>query len=210
MSQRSKTPGDLAGRCPRCWQLQPHCLCEGIPRLETRVRFTVLRHAKERWRTTNTARIAALALPSVEIVDYGTPDQSPLRAETLPTDAYLLFPGPSAPAPREGPDASAVHVLVPDGNWHQAGRLARRLARTPGLGLRPLALPDAERATHTLRRARHPHQLSTIEAMAACLELFDEASAAAQLRVVYERLVRASVAGRGGRNTELLGALPRP
>lgn len=207
MSQRSKTPSDLAGRCPSCWLLLGHCICPRIPRLQSRVRFLVLRHAKERWRSTNTARIAALALPQIRIVDYGLRDQPglELELERIPEGAFLLFPGstPSADFDPPAPPDAPIHVVLPDGNWHQAGRLARRLATRPGL--RRLALPDVRRAPHTLRRTNISHHLSTIEAMAACVERFGETETALGLRQVYELMVRASVAGRGGRNTELLG-----
>ena len=167
----------------------------------------MLRHAKERWRSTNTARIAALAIPTTEIVDYGVRGDPPLDLASMPSPAHLLYPGPShsPPPPSTSTEKANIQVILPDGNWHQAGRLARRLAQQPGLS--PLSLEGVSRAEHTLRRTVDPSRLSTIEAMAACLAHFGEGENAERLRAVYRALVLGSVAGRGGRNLELLGEL---
>jgi DTW domain-containing protein YfiP len=209
VSQRSKTPSDLEGRCPRCWQLDAHCICAQVPQIQSRVRFFVLRHAKERWRSTNTARIAALALPGTEILDYGLRDALPLQLSQLPVNAHLLYPTRTRrrSSALDDAESSFIRVVLPDGNWRQAGRLARRLARAPSLY--PLSLEDVQRAPHTLRRSVDPTRLSTIEAMAACLVHFGERENAEQLRALYRAMVEASVAGRGGRNLELLGAPKR-
>ncbi|HVG58233.1 MAG TPA: DTW domain-containing protein, partial [Hyalangium sp.] len=56
---RSRTPADLAGRCPRCYLPTRLCLCAQVPRLDTRTEFLVIRHNKEKEKSTNTARLAA-------------------------------------------------------------------------------------------------------------------------------------------------------
>jgi len=58
-------------RCERCRLKQPHCICSAIPRVETRTRLLIVRHVYESRRRSNTARLAGLALPACEIVDYG-------------------------------------------------------------------------------------------------------------------------------------------
>lgn len=183
--------------------LAPHCICSRIPQLTSRAHFLVLRHAKERWRSTNTARIAALALSDTQIVDYGLAGQPPLDHTALASGAYLLFPGPSPTAPPIPRDMGPVQIVVPDGNWHQAGRLARRLLRSPGVQC--FAISNTKRAAHTLRRTKDDRRLSTIEAMAAALDWIGEPENADSLRQIYRRMVEASVAGRGGRNRSLLG-----
>ena len=51
----------LSRRCPRC--LLARCLCASLPRVEARTRIVLVRHLNERYRSSNTARLAALALP---------------------------------------------------------------------------------------------------------------------------------------------------
>jgi DTW domain-containing protein YfiP len=42
-----------------------------MPTIPTQSRFVVIRHVKEAFKTTNTARLAALAMPSLVIHDGG-------------------------------------------------------------------------------------------------------------------------------------------
>ena len=47
---RSRTPADLAGRCPRCYLPTRLCLCPQVPRLDTRTEFGVWGGMTERER----------------------------------------------------------------------------------------------------------------------------------------------------------------
>ncbi len=74
-----------------------------MPVVPARTEIIVVRHEKEAWKSTGTARIAALALPSLKLLDY-TEDAEPAKSQ-LPEfvdGAVLLFPGVGgAPAPGE-------------------------------------------------------------------------------------------------------------
>lgn len=157
---RSRTPADLRGRCPRCFLPSALCLCADIPVVRLETPFVIVRHVKQAWKTSNTARIAALALAGSELLDYGG-EQGPFDDTPLVAPGTrLLFPGePSAEAP-----APPARVVVVDGSWSQARRMTQRLAslRTmPRLSLAPPS-PQARR----LRRAPRPEAMSTLEAVA--------------------------------------------
>lgn len=57
---RSRTPSDLFGLCPACFLRSAACVCKALPTAQTALRVVVLRHASERWSTTNTARLDVL------------------------------------------------------------------------------------------------------------------------------------------------------
>jgi DTW domain-containing protein YfiP len=78
----ARGPVDFSRRCPRCAFPPEACICDAVPRLETRTRFLVLRHASELARPTNSARWAALAIPTLRIVDYALPGE-PLDVAAL-------------------------------------------------------------------------------------------------------------------------------
>ena len=63
--------------CAACYLEPALCLCAIVPRVETKTRFVILRHFVEATKRTNSARIAALALPRCEIVDYGNKGDEP-------------------------------------------------------------------------------------------------------------------------------------
>lgn len=187
---RSRTPEDLAGRCERCYLPTAWCLCADVPVVPTRTELLVIRHHKESQKSTNTARIAALALPRCGIVSYGAPG-APFDAAVLDTpDTWLLFPdAPEA----EGPPPKRLIVI--DGSWAQARRMMQRvpaLRRLPGLRLPPPG-PDTRR----LRRPPHPDGMSTLEAMAGALARLEGADVAKPLLTLHELMIERVLASRG-------------
>jgi len=152
-----------------------------VPRLETRTRFVMLRHAAEIQRPTNTARWAALALPQARLLDYALPgrpfDDAPLRGE----GAWVLFPSSGASAPPADPPR---RVVVLDGSWSQARRMLQRI---PALRTLPrLSLPPPA-VGRRLRRPTVAGGMSTLEAVAGALRLLGEPEAADALEALHAR-----------------------
>jgi DTW domain-containing protein YfiP len=189
---RSRTPADLAGRCPRCYLPTRLCLCAEVPRLDTRTEFIVIRHQKEKEKSTNTARIAALALSHCQLLTYGAPGE-PFNASVLEApDTWLLFPGTQPPEPDAPPPR---RLVVVDGNWGQARRMVHRV---PGLRMLPgLTLPPPPPDTRRLRRPPHPEGMSTLEAIAGALALLEGEEAARPLYALHERMIDRVLESRG-------------
>ena len=72
-------PGLPAGRCARCLYRLEWCLCGAIPTLETRTRIVVVRQHSERFRSSNTGRLAHLALVNSALCDVGGPERRPFE-----------------------------------------------------------------------------------------------------------------------------------
>lgn len=189
---RSRTPADLAGRCPGCYLPTALCLCPEVPRLETRTRFLVIRHNKEANKSTNTARLAALALTHCHILTYGAPGQ-PFELSVLSAPGtWLLFPDAQPPPPGTPPPE---RLVVLDGNWTQARRMYQRLPelrRLPGLALPPPP-PEARR----LRRSPHPYGMSTVEAIAGALSVLEGEEVARPLYALHELMIDRVLTARG-------------
>lgn len=189
---RSRTPSDLSGRCPRCFLRVDHCLCDRIPRISTRVRFVVVRHNQEAWKTTNTARLAALALENSELHDYGVKGHPFDEAVLAGPDSWLLFPDdkPSVPSP-----TPPARLLVVDGSWHQARKILRsqpRLWTLPRLSLPPPP-PEARRL-----RTEHLEQgMATIEAIARAVALFEGEEKGRLLDQLHEEMIERVLLLRG-------------
>lgn len=191
-----------AGRCPRCAFPPEACLCAEIPRLAIPWRVVILRHASEIPRMTNSGRWAALALEGAVLHDHAR-DERPasdeaLRALVGPEPAALLFPSPHG----EGrPPAGLRTIVVPDATWSQARRMVQRLGplqRLPRLSLPPP--PPALR----MRQPPVAGGMSTLEAVAAVLELLGDAAAGARLRALHAAAVERTLRLKGmwppGRN----------
>ena len=180
---RGRTPVDLSGRCPRCWMLEERCFCALIPEVVTRTEILVLRHYKESWRTTNTARIAALAMPRCRIVGYGEQGGDLDVAALVEPGTWLLYPDGGA-VPADPPR----RLLVLDGSWAQARRMFKRvpgLAGLPRLSVTPPPTPVAR-----LRRPHLVEGMATLEAIAAAMERIEGAEVAAPLRALFDDFVR--------------------
>jgi DTW domain-containing protein YfiP len=182
---------DDGARCPRCLLLHRVCLCAAIPTVATRTRIVIVRHHLERWRSSNSGRLAHLALPNSEIVDHG----GAAGSAVLPpmAGAWLVFPEgePRRAAPAPPPRT----LVVLDATWSQARRMYRKLAALRGLPI--LRLPDAPMPAARLRESPAPGRVSTIEAIAGALRLIEGDAAAAPLEALFALAVaRAAATGR--------------
>jgi DTW domain-containing protein YfiP len=176
-------------QCPRCLLRQELCLCAEIPHLETRTQIVIVRHVGERWRSSNTGRIAALALAGSSLVDHG---ERGVEASLAPAPGtWLVYPeGPPAPAP-----AGISRLVFLDATWHQARRMRQRLPWIRGMPIwsLPIELVPAAR----LRESPGEGRVSTIEAIAHALRLVEgDAPADALERLFAVHVARARASGR--------------
>jgi DTW domain-containing protein YfiP len=181
-------------RCERCLWQRRVCLCAAIPALATRTRIVIVRHHLERHRSSNSGRLAHLALTNSEIVDHGGAG-GPARLPPL-GGAWLLYP--EGDVAREVPAQPPAQLVVLDATWSQARRMFRKLHALRGLPI--LRLPEAPMAAARLRESPAPGRVSTIEAIARALRFLDGSAgeaAAAQLERLFEVAVeRAAATGR--------------
>lgn len=178
-------------RCGRCLFQQRVCLCASIPVVETATRVVIVRHHLERHRSSNSGRLAHLALPNSEIVDHG----GHLGPAVLPPldGAWLVYPAgePVLTAPTPPPR----QLVFLDASWSQARRMYRKLGALRGLPI--LRLPDAPMPAARLRESPEAGYVSTIEAIARALRLCEGEHVATPLEAVFQLAVsRAEMTGR--------------
>ena len=196
--------------------MRVRCVCEAITPVQTRTRIVVVRHGRELRKPSGTARIAALALPQLELIDYRDEpgDAAPAwllhetelertlpvlppelvgeRLRMLPA-AHLLFPtgrslGEIAPPPQT--------LIVLDGTWRQARAMYQRI---PGLAALPAAritsiAPSVER----LRKPVREGERSTLEAIAEAIAFIEGDEVAAPLFALHARFVHTAITARWG------------
>lgn len=135
-------------------------------------------HIRETPLTTNTARLAGLALTNSEIRLRGKRgedlDCRDVAAETDYTPA-VLFPSPDAevltPA-RVASFGKPLLLVVPDGNWKQTSKIQKRV---PGLASLPkVKLPPGPPSVYRLRLSPKPEYVSTFEAILRAVRIAEE------------------------------------
>lgn len=162
----------------------PLCLCGVLPRIEHRARVVLVMHPAEWERSSNTGRVAMLALAQAELSMWDpSPDAVGLLREG---HRHVLLHPTGAPLAPRGDDAP-ITLLVPDGTWRESSRITRRLAQLPGV--ERARIDAAPRAG--LREAPRPDHLGTGDAIAEALRALGEHDAAQALsdavRVMRER-----------------------
>jgi DTW domain-containing protein YfiP len=149
------------------------CLCSEVPSIATRTRVVIVRHHLEQHRSSNSGRLAHLALSNSVIVDHGGGGEETGRRgpAVLPPleGAWLLFP--EGEATTHPPVPPPAQLVVLDATWSQARRMFRKLDALRGLPI--LRLPDEPMALSRMRESPGPGRVSTIEAIARALRLLE-------------------------------------
>lgn len=176
------------------------CICAEVPRIETATRVVLLMHLRETYSTTNTGRIAHLALPNSEIRIRGTrqSESASKGLEFSQSSGLVLFPSEDA----EELDselaqrlAKPITLVVPDGNWRQASRMVRR---EPGLkDYKCVKLKFTAPSRYYLRKAPSPESLATLEAVARALAVLEGPEVQQKLERLFQLMVVRTLSTRG-------------
>jgi DTW domain-containing protein YfiP len=187
-------------RCEQCRLFKPLCICALIPKIELQTRLLVVMHRREWNLTTNTANLACLALPNSEIRLVGNRDEVLDTSQLIPPSgtAALLFPGDDAIELNEETIHSfekPLTLIVPDGNWRQARKIAYRIEALERI--RKVKLPAGGPSAYKLRSSPHEMNLSTIEAIGRALGILEKDSVRSDLEAVLEMMVERRLWSRG-------------
>lgn len=199
---RSYTAPGAPGRCGRCLLLSNFCLCSEIgPGRPCSPEIVIVRHHWEALKSTGTARLAALALQDVRVLDMAAENPEPVRAELrLLEGAWLLYPGLESAERLATPPKTLV---VLDGTWRQTRKMLRRL---PELSRLPrYALHGEAPARARLREPPRPGDRSTLESIADALTQLHSAELGAHLLELHTRFVRQTRQARGQKLAESEG-----
>jgi tRNA-uridine aminocarboxypropyltransferase len=196
MGHRSKD----APRCIRCRLRAAACVCEHITPLELETRVVLVMHYKELPRTTATGPLALAALDNSELHVHGLRDR-PVELDHLHEEGrrvLVLFPQAGACTLSEAfrsEDPRPVTLIVPDGSWHQASRMPKRIGALARA--QPATLPPGPPTRWGLRRETDPSGLATFEAIARALGYLESPLVRLELEGLFERMVAATCQNRG-------------
>lgn len=200
---------DNAGlRCTVCRLPRPLCVCASLPDIAARTRLLVVVHRDEEPKPTNTGLLAARSVRGARVVvvgDRARPLPDPLLARG--ERAVVLFPDADAESLARYADGGPLTLVVPDGSWRQAARIARRvpkLAELPRVGL-----PPGPPTRYRLRAEPRAGGLATLEAIARALAVLEGEAAVAPLLELFTRFVDRTLWLRGALpDREVTGGVP--
>jgi DTW domain-containing protein YfiP len=176
------------------------CVCEHIVPLALETRVVLIMHYKELPKTTATGPMALAALENSELHVHGRRDQ-PVELDHLHQEerrVLVLFPQEGACSLSEAfrnEDPRPVTLIVPDGSWHQASRMPKRIGAVARA--EAVTLPPGPTTRWGVRRETHPSGLATFEAIARALGYLESDAVRVELESLFERMVTATFQNRG-------------
>ena len=151
------------------------CICHLISTVKTDIEVLILQHPLEVFETKGTARLLHLSLPNSFMLIGELFDQNILFSTkntlllypTTPEDHSLGITAPPALDATWLNDLNNIRLIIIDGTWRKSRKI---LCKNPYLQTLPrLVLGDLPTGQYTIRKARKPHQLSTMEAASVAL-----------------------------------------
>lgn len=181
-----------AGRCERCRFVPRWCICAAHESVVSPLQVDVLIHPRELYRPTSTGRLIHRVVAGARQHVFH-PDPPPAReAVALPgRELWILHPrGEAVPS---GVDPAGVQVLLLDGSWGEAARMATHVASWGRL----VSLPDAGESRNGLRRQERSGKYATVESLLFLLATLGLSDAERRLRLQFELHVYAGLRTRG-------------
>jgi DTW domain-containing protein YfiP len=179
-------------RCTGCGLSLNLCICDELPSLSAQTRIVILAHRVELAKSTNTGKLVTRMLGAqAELVQSHEPWQNPHP----PGASVVLFPTDDA-VPLEDLAAEVRCVIIPDGTWVQARRIARR--HPACAKLTKVRLSSTLRSAYALRRSHLENGLCTLEAAAETLRILDKDSCAAPMLAAFAHWVERALLIRAG------------
>ena len=194
---RKRKPQDP---CQVCFLHKNRCICDSIPNLTLKTKVTLIFHAKELKRTTNTGRLALKALTNSEMRVRGE-DREGLDLSDLLTPAYrtvLFYPSENAvELDQEFVSLSSlpIQLIVPDGNWRQASKVHYRHHELQDIPRVKISTPNTE-SLH-MREETTEAGMATLEAIAHALGIIEGSEVENELMKFYRLKLEATLRGRG-------------
>lgn len=187
--------------CQGCFLNPALCICALAPSLDLRTRVALVVHAKELKRTTNTGRLAVSVLRNSDMRIRGNDKERVDLSDWLTPNYRSVLFYPSADAVEltqefVAQDPRPIQLIVPDGNWRQAGKVHTRhpeLKDLPRVKIsRPNQLKDHLRAEH------NEYGMSTMHAIAEALRITEGESAYESLMAFFRAKLENTLIGRRG------------
>ncbi|MEQ1664805.1 MAG: tRNA-uridine aminocarboxypropyltransferase [Bdellovibrionales bacterium] len=194
------------GRCNFCYMRSEYCICSLIPEILINTYVTVVMHHRESYKTTNSARIACMALSNSKIVLHGMKDH-PIDQDKIIEPGYqpmlLTLNKRSQVLDKEllATIKQPIQLIVPDGNWRQARKMGQRIKplNDPKNNVIWVKLAAGPKSVYRLRREHLPEGLSTLEAISRALTVLESPAVEEKLMSLFNTMVERTLATRPGK-----------
>jgi DTW domain-containing protein YfiP len=176
------------------------CICAGMPSLDLKTKVTLVIHAKELKRTTNTGRLALKALVNSEMRVRGADKEAVDLSDLLTPDYRTILFYPSEDAVELTPEfvnesSLPIQLIVPDGSWRQASKVHYRHHELKDVIRVKITTPNLN--PFHIRKETTEFGMATLEAIALALEIIEGDKVGSELKNLFQRKLEATLMGRG-------------
>lgn len=190
--------------CNKCGLPVINCICNIVPKIETKTKIWILSTEREFSRPSNTARLLKLVNPeSTELILWertNAPEKLIEYINNEDYEVYILFPMENddlSESKFEYKSSEKIPAfIILDGTWKEARRILRKsdyLKNLPRVSLNPI-----HKSEYTLRRCASEGELCTIEAAIEVLGLNYELENAKLIKDVFDLFIKSFKAGANG------------
>lgn len=190
--------------CNKCGLPIINCICNIVPKIETKAKILILSTEREFRRPSNTARLLKLVNPeSTELILWERVKTPEKLIEYINSDDYeinILFPmDDDEPVERKSKCKDSEKIpafIILDGTWKEAEKILRKsdyLKKLPRISLNPI-----NKSEYTLRKGASEGELCTIEAAIEVLKLNSEFENAQLIKGTFDLFMRSFKAGVSG------------
>jgi DTW domain-containing protein YfiP len=187
--------------CLECYLHKNICMCSLIPiRLTIKTKISLVVHAKELKRPTNTGRLAVKALTNSVMKIRGNVKE-PLDLTDLLNEEYrsfLFYPCEDSIelTPELVSESSKpIQLIVPDGNWRQASKVHHRHKELKSLPRIMISTPNTSK--YFMRAENTPEGMATLQAIAHALRIIEGEEVFNKLMSVYNEKLMRTLSARG-------------
>lgn len=186
--------------CLGCYLHKDICICNLIPSLQLKTKISLVIHAKELKRTSNTGRLALKMLTNSEIRVRGE-SKVALDLSDLLTPEYrcvLFYPSEDAIELTESfvvQSSLPIQLIVPDGNWRQASKVNHRHKEI--LHLPRVKISTMNPIPQHMRSESTDEGMATLQAIAAALTIIEGPHIGNQIMRVYKAKLERTLKARG-------------
>ncbi|WP_412972150.1 tRNA-uridine aminocarboxypropyltransferase [Glaciecola sp. MF2-115] len=173
--------------CDNCHYPLKTCVCSALGKVHNNTRILILQDKNELKNAKNTARLAALSLSNVDIIQSDDEQKMAVLRKlctTEPASIALIFPSgdslgfeteyPNYIANRDSPQHEVRTLLFIDGTWRKAKRIY--LSNEYLQGIPSFHFEHALHGNYRIRKTSVDNGLSTIEAVAYALGNIEDIS----------------------------------
>ena len=164
--------------CNRCLYPNVTCVCDAITEQTLLFNVVIFQHPKETKHAKNTARLAKLVAPNINIIQTDDDDEIKLFDDSLNKEtSIVLFPNENSRSLEMSIKEKSINtenslfetLILIDGSWKQAYGIWKSMHILHDLRSYHFSSPPEQQ--YSIRQTKKPQQISTLEAIAYTAKL---------------------------------------